>query len=377
MKVCMISGTFPGMKCGVGDYTYRLCVELKKLSIEPDIITSKDPNVIKDAGLSIAPVIEKWRLSALGALLDFIAVKNPGLVHLQYPTQAYKDKVMINVFPVVFRRLNPQIPLIVTVHDAKTAHPVNKLRLLPFLFAARKIVLTAEEEKAYLVKRFPSLEPKFTVIDMGSCIDVASFSERERNKTRMDLGVNPKGVLISHFGYILAKKKLEDIFYAVRRLIDKGYRIKVAMVSEFNPQKNTYHSRLDSLVKKLKLNETVVWLGYCDSIQVSRYISCSDICVEIYQDGVSFRRTSFITPLAHGVPTVTTRLNGLPRGLENYRNVVAVSVGDIEGLADAIAALIDSRELREKIGANAKIFSDRFSWANIGQKHLELYNSLI
>ncbi len=62
MKVCMVSGTFPNMRCGVGDYTYWLSLELKKLGIKLDIITSKDSQVIRDENLRIDPIIKKWRI---------------------------------------------------------------------------------------------------------------------------------------------------------------------------------------------------------------------------------------------------------------------------------------------------------------------------
>ena len=373
----MVSGTFPGMKCGVGDYAYRLSVELKRLGMELDIITSMDSQVVRDENFRVDPVIKKWSLSSLPLLLRSIKAKRPDLVHLQYPTQAYKNRAAINIFPLIFGMAVPRIPLVVTIHDVKTANPLNKLRLLTFLFCAGKIILTDEEERRWLLKIFPKLSSKLETVRIGANIKTFSFSEAEKSRIRSGLGVKDGEVLIAHFGYILKKKRLEALFHALRFLLDEGHRVKLAMISEFDPERNSYHARLKRMVNSLNLERDVIWAGYRDQKAVSGCLSSSEIAVQIYQDGVSFRRGSFMTPLAHGLPIVTTRSRNLPEGLKDRYNVIAVSVGDVKGLAVAVKELIASKELKEKIGGNARIFSKRFSWGDIAQKHVELYNRLI
>ena len=377
MKICMVSGTFPNMRCGVGDYTYWLSLELKRLGIELDIITSHDSRVIKDENFDVAPIIKKWNFSNIPLLLRSIKAKKPDLVHLQYPTQAYKDRVAINIFPIIFTLAVSRIPLIVTIHDVKTANLLNKLRMITFLLCARKIILTAEEERRYLLKIFPNLSSKLEVIHIGANIKTFPFSQAERGRIRSGLGVKEEEILITHFGYILKKKRLEMIFYALRRLLDEGYKIRLAMISAFDPERNSYHARLKGITDRLNLEREIIWTGYCDQEKVSEYLSSSDISLQVYQDGVSFRRGSFMTPLAHGLPIVTTRVEGLPDGLKDHHNIIAVPVGDIKGLADGMKELIASAELRKRIGENAKIFSQRFSWRDIAQRHVELYTRLI
>lgn len=377
MKVCMLSGTFPNMRCGVGDYTYRLCADLKKLGIEPDIITSKDPRVIKDSGLSVIGAIEKWDFLALRVLLELIKAKDPNLLHLQYPTQAYKDKLMINIFPVAFKRRNPGIPLVVTLHDVKTAHSLNKLRLFTFFFCAEKIILTAEEERQYLLARLPFLNRKLEVINVASSIEVSLPSQDERSHIRNRLGLKEGEILICHFGYLLKKKRIETVLYALRQLLGEGLKVKVVFISEFEPQRNRYHAYLKKTADNLNLNEAIVWAGYCGEKEISGYLGVSDIAVEMYHDGVSLRRTSFITAVSYGLPVVTTRLKGLPDGLREHYNVLTAAVGDAKGLAAAIKELIGSAPLRQDMGRNAKVFAARFSWQAIALKHAKIYAELL
>src|SRR5207244_8988104 len=47
--------------------------------------------------------------------------------------------------------------------------------------------------------------------------------------------------------------------------------------------------------------------GALSTEDISRHVSACDVMLQPYQDGVSGRRTSVMTALAHGVPIVTTQ----------------------------------------------------------------------
>jgi glycosyltransferase involved in cell wall biosynthesis len=366
------------MRCGVGDYTYRLCSELKKYNnIELSVITSEDPAVKTIPGARVLPLIKKWNFSNLGLLLKAIREIGPDLVHLQYPTQAYKNKIMINFFPWILRRSLGGTPLVVTIHDARTAHLLNKLRLIPFLFSAERIVLTVEEERDYLEKKASFVKPKSTVIPLGSNIEPMGLDESEKRNIRSKLGLAEGDILISHFGYILAKKKIETVIYAFKRIIDDGEKARLLFISSFDPEGDRYHARLKETVRQCGLEKFVIWTGYATGEDTSRYLSSSDVAIQVYADGVSFRRTSFITTLCHGLPIITTVLGHLPGGLRGDHDILAVAPGDVDGLVGAFKKLISSPGLRKELGGNAKSLSDRFSWGQIREKHLSLYKSVL
>ncbi|PIU42086.1 MAG: hypothetical protein COS99_02070 [Candidatus Omnitrophica bacterium CG07_land_8_20_14_0_80_42_15] len=378
MKICMISGTLPDLPCGVGDYTYLLCSELKRQNNhELIILTTKAPNIKAIEGVGIRQIVNEWKFSSAKVLLEELKKENPDLIHIQYPTQAYKAGLMINFLPMLIKRALKGVPIVATVHDAKTAHPFNKLRLIPFIFFADKIILTVTEEKEYLVKRFPSLWSKFEVIHLGSNIKVYELSNNDRRNERLGLGVRDEEILISHFGYMLQKKKIEIIFHALKRLIGKGLKVKLILISSFNPERDKYHAKLKDLVNKLNLNDYIIWTGYRAERDVSKDISSSDIGVQIYPDGVSFRRTSFIAPLMHGLPLITTKSGKLPEGLKDRENVLTFYPDDINGLASAMTELIEFPDLRERLKKNTKALLKQFSWENVAKEHLALYGRLI
>ncbi|MDD4182349.1 MAG: glycosyltransferase family 4 protein [Candidatus Omnitrophica bacterium] len=377
IKLAMISGTFPELHCGIGDYTYRLCAELKKHDAVVSVVTSQSPQIKSLEGVKLIQVLKNWDLLSLPTLLNFFRNNFTDIIHIQYPTQSYKDKAMINILPVFLKAFFPNTFLIVTIHDIKTAHIFNKIRAIPFLIFADKIILTVAEEKDYLVKRFPFLRDKLEIISIGSNINPVELSSEERGKIREKLGVKADEILLSHFGYILPKKELELLIYSVKHLHEKGQKIKLIFISDFCPKANKYHRRLESMSHKFNLEKLIIWTGYCRQEEVSKYLLSSDIGIQLYPDGVSYRRTSFLTAIGHGLPVITTVNTRLPEGLIDRGNILAVVPRDAGKLADAIEELILSKALRKDLSVKAKEFSGHFSYESIAEEHFSLYQSLI
>jgi len=377
MNIYIISGTFPQMHCGVGDYTYYFCSELKKYNLTLNIITTKNPDVKPLAGIKIIQLIENWNFLSLFSLLSFFRKNQADIIHIQYPTQSYKNKAMINVFPVFLKIFLPKIHLVVTIHDITTAHIFNKLRAIPFFIFSDKVILTVVEEKEYLTRKMPFLRSKLEVISVGSNIKPVELSAEERNRIRQKLGVKEQETLISNFGYILPKKELAVLLYSLKILNEEGFRAKLIFISDFSPRTNKYHARLEDLADKLNIRNLVIWTGYCLEDEVSRYLFSSDVCVELYNDGVSFRRGSFLAVLSHGLPIVVNVQKKLPDGLKDGESVITVPVGDAKKLAEAIKKIMASEELKETLSSNAKKLSKSFSYEGIAKKHFDLYSLLL
>jgi len=142
-------------------------------------------------------------------------------------------------------------------------------------------------------------------------------------------------------------------------------------------ERNTYLEKLQRLAVTLGISERITWTGYCSPTEVSAYLQASDFCVLPFPNGVSTKRTSFMTAMAHGLPVITTHKGTLPTSLENLRNVLCFSPNDVEGLTAAMQSLIGSKMLREKLAREAKKWSEQFPWSKIAERTMEVYNSLL
>src|SRR3989344_1730177 len=78
-----------------------------------------------------------------------------------------------------------------------------------------------------------------------------------------------------------------------------------------------------------------------------------------------------------GLPAVATRVGGLPEITENEKGGFLVPSKNPEKLAEAIKKLLDSGELRKKMGRkNRQIVSQKFSFEKMLRETIDIYNGL-
>lgn len=90
MRILLITGSFPPMKCGVGDYTSHLARALsKRANASVAVLTSVSANPVFDPDVEVLPVLSKWGLRDIPAVVDIARKWRPDIVHVQYPTLVY------------------------------------------------------------------------------------------------------------------------------------------------------------------------------------------------------------------------------------------------------------------------------------------------
>ena len=58
MKICLVTGEFPPMQGGVGDYTRELGIALRDLGCQVHVVSSTDAGPVED--LTVHPIVERW-----------------------------------------------------------------------------------------------------------------------------------------------------------------------------------------------------------------------------------------------------------------------------------------------------------------------------
>ena len=170
---------------------------------------------------------------------------------------------------------------------------------------------------------------------------------------------------------------LEVVIDALKIFSESGRKFEFNVITDFNPAENRYHRKLRDLVEKVGLTDYVVWRGYCKIEEVSKILLDSDFCVQLYKDGITFGRGSFIACLQCGVPTITNVAAKLPEGLRDRENIIAVKDVNLDKLAAAMREVSESYELRKKIGENARDFSAIFSFNKIADMHIQMYKEIL
>src|SRR3954463_16622853 len=118
MRVLLISGSYPPMKCGVGDYTARLARSLQDYTdIKVSVLTSAmdAPNSLSD-GPELYRVVTTWGRSGLIRFFSVMRRIQPDVVHIQFPTQGYDSWSGLAAI-ALFSRIRWHVPVVATLHE--------------------------------------------------------------------------------------------------------------------------------------------------------------------------------------------------------------------------------------------------------------------
>jgi len=381
MKIVVIAGAYPPIRCGTAEYTQQLCKSLVAQGLDVDLITTDIPQLggIKSQAqhFNICPVVPKWSFRALPILLRIVDQTTADIVHIEYPTIPYGHHVMINFLPFVLKRQRPSRPTVTRLHEFSIAHPLRKLSTVPLILGSNKVAVPADVEAAAIRRALSWAASKLVVIPVGTNIDVLTDPEFDRSQWRAKLGVASGQLLLGYFGMISKSKDIEVLLCALRQVRDDGLDTKLLMIGDLNPGKDWYHRKTYELIRSLGLSREIIFTGFCAPEDVSRHLQGVDVMVLLFKDGVSTRRGTFMAAIAHGLAVVTTLKGNRPDGLCDHENALLVPVGDVQATASAISELASSPELRTKLAWNALLYSQRFSWFSIGAATAKLYSQLL
>ena len=406
-KVCMISATWPDLRCGVGDFAARLSESIDNEGANVSVITSSDRRIKSHSSgarnIAIFGIVEKWNFAALPSILRKISSLQPDVVHIQYETHMYGQKSMINFLPLVARLMRFPCTLIVTLHEFEgptlfsskgilggmgpkalvrfllSRGLTKDLKLRALIRGCDSVIVTNEAQLNHLTKEFSAQRRKFIRILLGASLPLTQSPGFNQQVFRRKQGLNDSDILLSYFGFLRPEKKVELLLRATRKLLDRNCKVRLMALASIGDVVNgeaAYYEELRSLARHLGIEDRIVWMNYLSFQEVADYLGCSDICVLPFGSGVSEKRTSFISAISLGLPVITTKGptgNSIPPDFRDHANMLLVMPDNVDQLVGAIIELSESNSLRRDIGAKAKELSQKFSWEQIVDKTLMVY----
>jgi glycosyltransferase involved in cell wall biosynthesis len=399
MRVCLLSGEFPPMQGGVGDFTREIGLALNKLGAtvtvlssveaEPHGATEPSPeggSILRRDGLSLTvlPVVKRWDFSCWATIGQFLNRSKPQIMNIQYQTAAYQMHPAINLLPWRLRLSRSRPRVVVTFHDLKQpylfpkAGPLRRWVTSALIRGSDAAIVTNVEDREEARRYGPR---NLQLFPIGSNITPGTVPGYDREVWRRQRGVGANEVLLCYFGFLNESKGGDTLFRALARLVGDGQPIKLLMiggkVGSSDPTNVAYLREMEALIAELGLTDHVLWTGYVDGPEVSASFWGADICVMPYRDGVSFRRGTLMAALVHGMPIVSTYPQvEVPEIIED-QNMALVPAGDVAALVSKISQVAASDSLRQRLAQGATELSKLFSWEGIAQDTLELYQRLL
>lgn len=157
---------------------------------------------------------------------------------------------------------------------------------------------------------------------------------------------------------------------AIAKLVKLNYNIQYIIIGD-GIDKNAllYH------VKRLKLEDTVVFLGYLSKKESFAYYEKASIYLQpSLQEALS---NSIMEASFFGLPVVATNTGGIPEVVEHGRTGLLAPIANSDKLFEYLIRLIEDKELRLEYGRNANIkMKEEFNRNKEINEWLEIYNTL-
>ncbi len=322
MRVCLISGSYPPLRCGVGDHTARLAVGLRAHDVDVRVITTRRPEIQARNEDRVLPLLPNWSLGRLPQLLRAVKAADPDLVHIQYPAACYGRSLAVILLPL-FVRLALGVPTVVTLHEWSARRRLGRLASTLLASLANHVIILDEVERRRLLRAVPFLNGRVTVVQQTANIP---FVPADVAAVRRELGVDESTFVLAFFGLIKPVHRLEillDVLVELLRRKPVAILLMIGGVAEYaSSEGERYRQFLAQLAVERGVADRVRWSGFLSAERVSTYLQAADACVLPFAGGVGMLNTTFHTVVAHGVPLVTTLGTNTPASVvDRYPDV--------------------------------------------------------
>ena len=374
MNIVMLNCEFPPIGGGAGNANLHLLRELSgKDGLKVDVLTSgPNPGLSSEqfsANITIYKVglhkrdlhfwrrteVVEWLIKARDQYRKLLAQNNYDLAHafFGFPT-AYLCLSTASRLPYIISLRGSDVP-------GKHVRLQLDYKILGPLFKriwknATALVACSEGLKARAVTFMPGLS--IEVIPNG--VDLELFSPDPTPE-------KPDTLRLLTVGRLSPTKRVEMLIDAVEMLQKQGVKVQLTIAGS-----GALERRLRQTVTRKNLADVVRMAGRVEPEKMPRLYRQNDIFVSAtMQEGMS---NAMLEAMASGLPIVTTACEGLDELISD--NGIIVRGNDPQALAQAVRALYDDWPTLDRMSKAAREHAHNFSWKNVAQKYLNLYEKV-
>ena len=211
-------------------------------------------------------------------------------------------------------------------------------------------------------------ERKLLLLDNG--IDATDYARRRTvREAKGLLGLPQESQLIGAVGRLSGEKAFDVLVRALHALRARGRDVRLVVVGEGDAR-----PALEKLIAELGLADRVTLAGW--RADVRGYFEAMDVfALSSLREGLP---NVVLEAMALEVPVVATRVNGVPRLVQDGANGLLVEAGDPAPLAAALDRLLGDAAMQATFrAAGRETVEGRFSFAGRMRKLAALYDELL
>ena len=219
-------------------------------------------------------------------------------------------------------------------------------RPIPLVFRRTPAIAVSESTKEDLVRR--GLRPELVeVIPNG--IDLDFFTPAP------DAAVVRERPTVLYLGRLAKYKRIDLVVEAVASLASEGLDVELLIGGD-----GDHRRPLETQVRRLGIESRVRMLGFVS--ETEKLALLRSAWVHVLTSPKEGWGISNLEAAACGTPSVASDSLGLRESVVDGQTGLLVPHGDVPALAAALGRLLRDRELRARMGRQARGFAEAFSW---------------
>jgi glycosyltransferase involved in cell wall biosynthesis len=350
----------------VADHTERLAKELSAVC-SVTVLTTARPGAA-GAGFSVQSVVCDWHNSA-EILAAVETCPAPSDLVWQYVPHMYGRGGMNRAVPAAMASLKARgCRQVVIAHEIASGFswwPHRALYVLAQRRQWRRVLRHADyvgiSTEAWLEtwkRRYPRHAGKLGLFPSPSNIPWATLPPDFAARWRAEQGLPSNAQLLTYFGTIGANKQFEWVARAWQQAQRPDW--PVALVAIGDQPACAVPAPLEELFKPV---------GFLPPASVSHLLQVTDVLTLPFVDGVSERRTSFMTGLEHGCAIVATVGHNTGPTLRQAGFFRGAASRGSDRFAWAVGGLLSRPEARVELGRQARAaYAREYAWPRLLEK---------
>lgn len=378
MNILIISPEFPPSLSGMGDYGYHLAVHLQQLGHSVTVLSdcAEAPEKETVHGVTIIRGTKRWDTASWPHIRSLIKSGSFQIVHIQYLNLSFKNLLFIHFLPLMIRMQCHGVKTAVTFHEFSA--PWKRAALLPLFLFSDACIVTNDHHLQSLGRLFKKilLSKRIYRIPLAANILPKEENLKKRDAVREQLGVLPDETLFVRFGILhdISAPGILTVLDSLKSLTEKKKPVKLLLIGK---EEAAAKQLVVSRIRSLGMEDKVLLKTNAAPDLVSAYLYAADIGLGLYPDGVSEKRTAFLSLLAHGLPVIATQRGKLPSELVAGKNIITVPYDAPAAVwSETLEKVTESDLLRREIKAGGDQFSARHQWKKIAESTAVLYHQL-
>jgi len=249
--------------------------------------------------------------------------------------------------------------------------------------ATDTIIATNPPEKKDLMHYYDfDLENKIKVIPCG--VNLKRFRKVNLENARNYINhFSEKDKVITYIGRIDWRKGIETLIMALPLVLKRLPKLNLSVMivggkigKKGDPADKKEIARLKDIVKELKIEKKILFLGRRDQRKLRYYYSASDIFViPSYYEPFGM---TVLEAMRCGVPIIASNVGGLSYVIQNRKTGIFFPPKNYRILAEKIIQLFKNKKLRNKLIKNAEVIvKENYDWNKIASDVSKLYQELL